>query len=379
MDDSTKRKPSEKRYKEARLIPAAAMAITAAALLAAYRAVIGSPAATERCIMRFSRPVRAALGSINAHIPLSVMELMYVAAFLWLVGHIVRTVRICRGLRGAGGKIWRSLARRALLLIAVCALLLAGYCWLWGLDYHGKSFTERSGLQPRPVDAATLYRVTEYFLENANELSALMPRAEDGSFQKSKREILDEFDSAYTAAENIFPCLAGVSRHPKPMVASKFMSWTGFTGVYFPYTGESNINVDSPASLMALTVAHELAHQRGVYAEDECNFIGVMACVTCDNEVYRYSGYFGGLIYLMNELYELDKEAWMELRGSFSPQLEQDWLENNAYWQRYEGAAEEIAGELYDGYLKANGQEMGIRSYDACVTLIAAYFGEKVS
>ena len=36
---------------------------------------------------------------------------------------------------------------------------------------------------------------------------------------------------------------------------------------------------------------------------------------------------------------------------------------------------EETAGQVYDSFLKGNGQKLGMRSYGACVDLLVAYFG----
>ena len=65
------------------------------------------------------------------------------------------------------------------------------------------------------------------------------------------------------------------------------MSALDFTGIYCPYTGESNVNVDSPACLLPSTAAHELAHQRSIALEQECNFLAILACTTCGNEENR--------------------------------------------------------------------------------------------
>ena len=61
------------------------------------------------------------------------------------------------------------------------------------------------------------------------------------------------------------------------MIFSGIMSAMGFTGVYFPFTGETNINIDAPQVFMPCTVAHEIAHQMGITSESECNFIGILA------------------------------------------------------------------------------------------------------
>ena len=78
------------------------------------------------------------------------------------------------------------------------------------------------------------------------------------------------------------------------------MSAMNFTGVYFAFTGESNINVDAPACLIPSTIAHELSHQRGIASEQECNFLAVLASTTSGDPVYEYSGWLMGYIHLGN-------------------------------------------------------------------------------
>ena len=57
------------------------------------------------------------------------------------------------------------------------------------------------------------------------------------------------------------------------------MSYLDFTGFFFPFTAEANVNTDFPGALFASTIAHELSHQRGVAREQEANFTAVLACL----------------------------------------------------------------------------------------------------
>ena len=56
------------------------------------------------------------------------------------------------------------------------------------------------------------------------------------------------------------------------------MSYANIGGMFFPFTMESNINVDNPFFVVPWTMAHELAHQCGFMREDEANFIAYLAC-----------------------------------------------------------------------------------------------------
>ena len=80
------------------------------------------------------------------------------------------------------------------------------------------------------------------------------------------------------------------------------MSAANFTGYIFPPLGESTLNVDCPAVFLPVTIAHEFAHQRGVAAEQEANFVGIAACVDSDKPEYVYSGYLVGYLHLADAL-----------------------------------------------------------------------------
>ena len=76
---------------------------------------------------------------------------------------------------------------------------------------------------------------------------------------------------------------------PKAISCSTVLSAMDFTGFYFPFTGEANLNVDCPASFLPSTIVHEMAHQRGIASEQECNFIAIAVSLASGDPVYRYS------------------------------------------------------------------------------------------
>jgi hypothetical protein len=161
---------------------------------------------------------------------------------------------------------------------------------------------------------------------------------------------------------------------PKKLLFSRFQSHQGFSGFYFPFTGESNINTDIPSSSQPFTIAHELAHQRLVASEDEANFLGVAACLSSEQPIYIYSGALAGLKMLAGPLYDADPEAWQTIAETLPPEVAADWNNSAAYWAQFKTPLEEWSRDVYDTFLKSQGQELGIRSYGACVDLIVNYY-----
>ncbi len=361
-----KRSGTFDRKKAARIIAAAIpLLLTLVFLLLAGRR--GFAAFTAQYI---GRPVRTALGFLCSAFPFSVMEGLYGAAavllLVWLVRTVVLTVRAERRVS--------TIFRRVLIPVTVVLWLLAGFLYLWGANYRAPGFAEKSGLAPDGCTASELFEVSLYFAAHASALSQEVPRGEDGVFDAPVESITSGYRAAYSSLPEEFPCLWGPMNRPKVMVFSKLMSAIGFTGVYFPFTGETNLNADMPRCLLPFTVAHELAHQLGYAAEQECNFLGVASCVSSGEATYAYSGYLAGLLYASNALYAADADAWYAVMSTCSPGVLLDLQANNDYWAKWASPIEEAAESVYDDYLKTQGQPLGIRSYGACVDLLVEYF-----
>ena len=147
----------------------------------------------------------------------------------------------------------------------------------------------------------------------------------------------------------------------------------GFTGFYFPFTGECNVNADFPAATLPTTVAHELSHRRGIASEQECNFLAVLASLRCDDAAYCYAGALSGYSYLAYARYSADAERWRAVRGTLDERVVADLRASGAYWAQFEGPVDTVSIAIYDGFLKSYGT-IGVKSYGACVDLLVAYF-----
>lgn len=250
----------------------------------------------------------------------------------------------------------------------------AGFCLLWGVNYWTDGFQDKSSIYAQPVALEDLRAVTEYFADRVSETAGDVEREEHGLFAVPREEILENSVHAYDGLTEAFPFLAFDDPGVKPMAFSRLMSALDFTGFYSSFTGESNVNVDSPACMLPSTVAHELAHQRGFASEQECNFLAVLASTTSGDPVYEYSGWLMGYIHLGNALYQADPAAWQAIRDSLPDTVLADLASNNAYWASFEGAAADASQKVYDTILKGYGQEDGIRSYGTVVDLLVAYY-----
>ena len=362
-----------------RLLPTRQAYILAAYLLLPlglvwlFEELKGNRLLMEKWVFSVMAPLEQGLGRFWALLPFSVAELLTALFLAGNVFFLIRAVVLLFLHRSA----WQFL-RRLLVLGGTWLWVWAGLCWLWNAAYYAPSFSDRSGLELRPYSVEELADVTELFAQNAARLSSQVTRDDQGHFAQDLPECFDRGLGLYDNLSEEFPFLSIPSTRAKPLVCSKLQSLLGFTGVYFPFTGEANVNVDAPACLVPATIAHEMSHQRMVASELEANFVGIAACISCDDPVFQYSGYLMGLIQLCNALYSVSPQAWYDIaERTFTPQLSTDWNDNNAYWAALSSPVEDVAGDMYDSFLKDNDQELGIRSYGACVDLLVAYYGTK--
>lgn len=317
-------------------------------------------------------PLEQTQGRLWSLFPFSVAEvlaaLFLIGCAVWLVRAVVLAVR---------EKAPLPFLRRLLALASAWLWLWAGLCWLWNAAYYVPSFAQREAINTAPYSVDKLAAVTAYFARQASALAPQVPRDSEGHFAENLSSCFQRGPEIYRNISREFPSLDIPAVKAKPLFCSRLQSILGFTGIYFPFTGEANVNVDAPACLVPATIGHEMAHQRMVASELEANFVGIAACTSCDDVVFQYSGYLMGLINLCNALYPVSPDAWHEIAQTFPPELQTDWTDNNAYWDALKSPVEDMAEDVYDTFLKGNGQELGIRSYGACVDLLVSCYGDR--
>lgn len=317
-------------------------------------------------------PLKQAVGRVCYLTDISIMEVLYVLAALFAIVYLVWNIAAVARAKGRrGGRAYSGLLGAACIVLAV----YAGFCLLWGVNFWTDSFQDRSGIYAQPVAQEDLLAVTEYFAEQLSQAADRVARDENGVFAVPREEILANSPFVYDELEKTFPFLEFDDVGVKAMYFSRLMSMIDFTGFYCPWTGESNVNVDSPACLLPSTAAHELAHQRGFASEQECNFLAVLASTTSGDAAYAYAGWLMGYIHLGNALYRVDPETYWDIRNSLPDTVKADLACNNAYWDQFrDTVAQQAANKVYDGILKAYGDERGIQSYGTVVDLLVAYY-----
>ncbi len=316
-------------------------------------------------------PYKRTMAALCSVTEISVAEVLYVslaAVAIFYVANVVRKL-ICEKHRG------ETLYRFVLTVVCVVVTIYAGFCLLWGINYHTDSFQDRSGIVARKGTPEELKELTADFARVLSDIADTVPRDENGVFTADRREILRAAAGVYEEAYDAIPCLRAKDVEPKAFVCSRAMTAMDFTGFYFPFTGEANINIDSPEVFTPTTAIHEMAHQRQIASEQECNFVAIAVSAMSSDPLYRYSGWLMGYVHLSNALYKVDREAWQQIHSSLPETVLADMQYNNAYWTRNHTSFTDATQKVYDSFIKSNGDPNGVQSYGMVVDMLLAYYG----
>ena len=122
---------------------------------------------------------------------------------------------------------------------------------------------------------------------------------------------------------------------------------------------------------------HEISARRSSRVI-ECTFLyGSMplASTTSGQAAYEYSGWLKGYIHLGNALYRVDPNTYWAIRDQLPDTVKADLAYNNAYWDQFrDTVVQTVSTKVYDGVLKAYGDERGIQSYGTVVDMLVAYY-----
>jgi len=310
------------------------------------------------------------IGFITGLFPFSIAEIVLVASVILLLIYtfitIIKTVKI------KSSKFLKVYAINLLSIVSVTYFLFVLFC---GMNYHRNEFTVYSGLEIKESTKQELIKLCDSLINDANLYRENLIDDENGVAILNDDSIYETSRKAQKSFNNIsnsYDVLKGNYPRPKPIMFSRAMSYTQITGVFFPFTFESNVNVNIPSYQIPATMCHELVHMRGFMREDEANFVSYLACINSGYDDFAYSGSMLALTYSMNALYLEDYDEFVRLHEKYSKEVKLDILYTSNYWEQFETKIAEISNNVNDTYLKANNQIDGVKSYGRMVDLLLA-------
>ncbi len=337
-----------------------------------YIISILNPAFAEFITSTVGFAFRRVLAAITDIIPFSLAELLIVLSPIGLAAIIFGAVR-----KGSGVAGIRYLAG----LVAVILMFFSCYTFTLGIGYRRTALASRLEIDEVEIDSESLISTISVLKSECEALSDELGLSDSGSSKLpiSFDDVSEKITDAYKVLDSDFPSLdiKTFDSKAKEVVLSKPMSSLEILGIYTFFTGESNVNVYYPDYTIPFTVAHELAHQRGIARENEANFIAFLVCIRADDPYIKYSGYMNMFEYVASALAKTDPDALSKIYADLHPGM---LAEIRAYRDFYYENKNEFWSALSDfandTYLKSQGTE-GIVSYGLVVRLCVSYYSAK--
>lgn len=248
---------------------------------------------------------------------------------------------------------------------------------LWGFNYYRLPLHESLKIGDN-YTYEQLITTTERFITHSNKLhnelngdTIIIP------IPYSQKEFMAMTKNGYDHLKTEFPKLSYTPKSLKKSNWSIGITYMGYGGYLNPFSGEAQVNGLIESYYFPVVACHEEAHQTGYAAENEANFIAVMAALKNDDLYFQYAGSIFTLRYLLNEVALNNREKFDELIVKVNPGILESYKELSEFWSRYDNPFEEFSKIFWDNFLKVNNQTQGIQSYNYMVGLVINYFNER--
>ena len=314
--------------------------------------------------------VRFLFAKLSGIFPFSLAEILLLLLIPAAIVMTIFAIRLCQKEDPKPSRYYLST------LVGIIFLLYAGYVFTLGTSYFTTTLDKELSLDKKGVSAEALYKTAEQVVNEMDPLLDEITFDEKGMsiMPYTRRELNEKLNDAYKTVTERYPFISTLRSNVKGILLSEPLTYTHLSGIYTYFTGEANVNVNFPESVTAFTMAHEMAHQRGIGREDEANFVAFLVCMASDDAYIRYSGYYEMFKYLVNALYEADTELFNKAYKIADERLKKEIYAFNDFYDKYQdNAAADVTGSLNDAYQQMQGIEAGIKSYGLVVDLAVAY------
>ena len=326
------------------------------ALLITFNSLKSNPAICEMITRTFSRWYGSLVSKITSLVPFSLTELFFV-----ILGGSVIALLVLAIIGLKRGKFIGSIDR-VIEIASIILLSINVYMVSCEFAYNRKEM-------PLPYYEGDIERtehipIYNYYVDDVNLCISQLEFNETGEVKTdmSLEDIANEVKKAYTIIDGndyFSSHFGGV----KPMLSSFIYREFQITGVTYSPLAEANINTLNTQTAIPLTVAHELAHTKGVMREDDANKLAFYVCINSEHPYLRYSAYtaYFSQLYAMVTDYYLTEDEMSNLHlldGTFirTRRYEYD------YWQAHDLLGD-IGEFINDLYIKSSGVQEGTASY----------------
>jgi len=141
----------------------------------------------------------------------------------------------------------------------------------------------------------------------------------------------------------------------------------GILGIYFPFVGEGHADGSQLNISLPFTMAHEMSHGYGVTDEGEANYVAWQSLFNSNEPQLQYQADLQLLRSCGSQWVLKDSDAYFSFRASLDSEVIKDIDAINENMRKHPLYFPGVARKVNDTYLKTQGVNAGVESYDEFV------------
>jgi len=326
--------------------------------LAAAVAPLPAPLVEAWYAGRVYPALQPAVTGFSNRAPFAFFDVLLAAVVVWL---LATAARIVRGPRK--GSRLSAAFKASVDLAALGAVVYLAFLLLWGLNYRRVPLERRVDFARSRVTPAAARSLAAKVVRRVNVLQGQLPRAAWPEWPETAEALKVPFSQVQRQLGAGWAARPGV---PKWSILSFYFQRAAVDGMTDPFFLEVLVNRSLLPFERPAVLALDWAHLAGYAGESEASFFGWLSCLQGPPAV-EYSAHLSLLWHLLTGLPDTEREA-------ITRQLHQGAKDDlRAMARRIASTSpvvRRVAWRAYDGYLKANRVEQGVRSYGEAVDLM---------
>ncbi len=292
---------------------------------------------------------------LTNRVPFALADVLLAVACVLVLASLVRAAR-SRPRRPTFGRL-------ALNVAAAVAIAYLAFLALWGLNYRRVPLAAKLDFDRPRVNPAALRAFAERSIEEVNGLYAAAHQEGWPALDEEPRGLSAAFDAAQRALGATRMAVPGL---PKRSLLDFYFRRAGVDGMTDPFFLEVIVTRDLLPFERPFTLAHEWGHLAGYADEAEASFVGWLTCMH-GGPADRYSAW---LLLSARAVADLPRADRRLVAGQLARGPREDLNAVSRRLARVSVPVSDLAWRVYDGFLKTNRVEEGVRSYDEVVALI---------
>ena len=251
------------------------------------------------------------------------------------------------------------------------------YFWLWGFNY----------LAPRPehfllkdTSAPDSRELLEAFHFHTNLVNTLRDSL-DLKKEITVRDILTTHGEHWQRQTVSTLAQAGYNGSGKPEIQvvrpEGLLLRISTAGFYNFVLARPTIDPGLHELQVPNTALHELAHAYGVASEASASFVAYIVGIQSEDPLTRYSVELALWRTLRNTCFMVDSAATKTISGFVNPEVKKDIKNIRMKMDQYPDLFPRLRDSLYDFFLRTQGVEEGLMSYDLYLPLVLSWEKQK--